>query len=97
MKRLQTLTLIATLLALGANARADERRVATLAPVGSPWMVILEKGAADLMVKTEGRTEIKYYPGGVQGDEKDVVRKMRLKQLDGGALTTIGLSTFRSL
>ena len=49
MKRLQNLTLIATLLVLSANAHADERRVATLAPVGSPWMTILEKGAAAKM------------------------------------------------
>jgi TRAP-type C4-dicarboxylate transport system substrate-binding protein len=95
MKLLQTTALL-SLLALTADARAEERRVATLAPVGSPWMTIMEKGAARLDAATEGRIEIKYYAGGVQGDENDVVRKMRLEQLDGAALTTIGLSKIYS-
>lgn len=74
-----------------ASASAAERRIATLAPVGSPWMTILEEGAEELRRATDGRIDIKYYGGGVQGDEKDVVRKIRLGQLDGAALTTIGL------
>ena len=45
-----------------------------------------------MATKTEGRVTIKYYPGGVQGDERDVVRKINLGQLDGAAVTSVGLS-----
>ncbi|HTE56653.1 MAG TPA: TRAP transporter substrate-binding protein DctP [Kofleriaceae bacterium] len=80
--------------ALGAagTARADEWRVATLAPEGSTWMKILSRGAEEVSKATGGRLSVKYYAGGVQGDEKDVVAKMQLGQLDGGAMTSIGLS-----
>ncbi len=73
-------------------ARADEWRIATLAPDGSAWMKILGRGADELNKATAGRVAIKYYSGGVQGDEKDVVAKMQGGALDGGAFTTIGLS-----
>src|SRR5690606_5583656 len=49
-------------------------------------------GAEEVNKATEGRVSIKYYAGGVQGDEKDVVAKMQLGQLDGGAMTSVGLS-----
>ena len=75
-------------------AAADnlEVRMATLAPDGSSWMKILNKGSAEVATKTESRVAIKYYAGGVQGDERDVVRKINLGQLDGAALTSVGLS-----
>ncbi len=77
---------------LAATAAAEDRRIATLAPPGSTWMKILEKGAQEIEQATGGRIAVKYYPGGVQGDERDVVRKIRLKQLDGAAVTSIGLA-----
>ena len=72
-------------------AQADEWRIATLAPDGSAWMKILGRGAEEVGKATASRVTIKYYAGGVQGDEKDVVAKMQAGQLDGGAFTTIGL------
>ncbi len=74
------------------NAEAQELRVATLAPDGSAWMKVLSAGAKKIKEATSGRVSIKYYSNGVQGDEKDVVRKMGLGQLDGAALTSVGLS-----
>ena len=87
-------TAVAASLTAIAPAAADnlELRLATLAPDGSSWMKILGKGAAEIGTKTEGRVTVKYYAGGVQGDERDVVRKMNLGQLDGGAFTSVGLS-----
>jgi len=82
----------AVLIGAAGAAQAEEWRIATLAPDGSAWMKILGRGAEELSKATTGRVSIKYYPGGVQGDEKDVVAKMQLGQLDGGAFTTIGLS-----
>ncbi|HEY1552675.1 MAG TPA: TRAP transporter substrate-binding protein DctP [Kofleriaceae bacterium] len=75
-------------------ARADnvELRVATLAPAGSPWMEVLDKAAAETKDKTAGRVTLKYFEGGQQGDERDFVRKIKLGQLDGAAVTSIGLA-----
>jgi TRAP-type C4-dicarboxylate transport system substrate-binding protein len=75
-------------------AAADnvELRFATLAPPGSPWMVVLEKAAAEIKEKTAGRVTLKYFAGGSQGDERDFVRKINAGQLDGAAVTSIGLS-----
>ncbi len=75
-----------------AAAQPVEVRLATLAPDGSSWMKILSRGGAEVETKTAGRVKVKYYAGGVQGDERDVVRKMNLGQLDGGAVTSVGLS-----
>jgi TRAP-type C4-dicarboxylate transport system substrate-binding protein len=93
-KLITTFVAAAASIALAGTAAADnvEVRLATLAPDGSSWMKILGKGAAEMDTKTGGRVKIKYYPGGVQGDERDVVRKINLGQLDGAAVTSVGLS-----
>jgi TRAP-type C4-dicarboxylate transport system substrate-binding protein len=75
-----------------AFAESQEIRVATLAPSGSPWMQVLERAASEIKEKTEGRVTVKYYVGGQQGDERDYIRKIKLGQLDGAAVTTVGLS-----
>jgi TRAP-type C4-dicarboxylate transport system substrate-binding protein len=80
------------LMGFTATASADEWRIATLAPQGSTWMKILDKGAAEIADATDDRIALKYYPNGVQGDEKDVISKMKLGQLDGGAMTIVGLA-----
>jgi TRAP-type C4-dicarboxylate transport system substrate-binding protein len=81
-------------LALSSPAAADntELRIATLAPSGSPWMEVLDKGQVEIKDKTAGRVNIKYFPGGQQGDERDFVRKIGLGQLDGAAVTSVGMS-----
>jgi TRAP-type C4-dicarboxylate transport system substrate-binding protein len=88
--------LCASLALVGAltPAHADnvELRIATLAPSGSPWMVTLDKTAAEIKEKTGGRVTLKYFEGGQQGDERDFVRKIKAKSLDGAAVTAIGLS-----
>ena len=91
--RLVSLSAVASL-ALASPAVADntELRIATLAPSGSPWMQVLGKGQAEIKEKTAGRVTIKYFEGGQQGDERDFVRKIGLGQLDGAAVTSIGLS-----
>jgi TRAP-type C4-dicarboxylate transport system substrate-binding protein len=75
-----------------ARAESHELRIATLAPAGSPWMDVLEKAAGEIADTTEKRVTIKYYPGGQQGDERDFIRKIKLGQLDGAAITSLGLS-----
>lgn len=77
--------------ALAAPAPAKELRVATLAPDGSAWMTILDRGASAVAEATGGRVVFKYFWGGAQGDDRDAVRKLRRGELDGAALTAVGL------
>ena len=82
------------LMLLIAPVRADEAYVlkfATLAPQGSTWMNIIADWAAKVEKESQGRLKFKLYPGGVSGDEPDVLRKIRFGQLQGGAMTGHGI------
>ena len=45
----------------------------------------------EIRAKTEGDLLLRIYPNGVQGDELDVIRKMRAGLLHAGAMTATGL------
>lgn len=82
------------LLLLPGSAGADNvLKVATLAPEGSTWMNLFHTFSKKVEERTAGRVKFKFYAGGVQGDEKDVLRKIRLGQLSGAAVTGIGLNS----
>ena len=66
-------------------------KLATLAPKGSSIMNIFEELSAQIREKTGNEVAFKIYWGGVQGDEKDVLRKIRLGQLHGGGFMGTGL------
>jgi TRAP-type C4-dicarboxylate transport system substrate-binding protein len=86
-------TLLAAVLCVASPAVAQTTlKIATLAPEGSSWMNLFHKWQHAVEARTEGRVKVKFYSGGVQGDERDVLRKIRLGQLSGGAVTAIGLS-----
>lgn len=74
-----------------AAAQNFELKFATLAPAGSTWMQLLEAWADEVREKSAGRLVFKIYPGGVQGDEPDVLKKIRFGQLQGGAFTGYGI------
>jgi len=88
---------LAAALALGTGAaRAQTLKIATIAPEGSSWMNDMRAGAKVIEEHTEGRVKFKFYGGGVQGNDKQVQRKMRTGQLHGGAFTSGGLNMFQS-
>ena len=70
---------------------AVQLKIATLAPEGSTWMVLMHELDDRVREATEGRVGFKFYAGGVQGDERIVLRKMRAGQLQGGGFTGNGL------
>ena len=51
-------------------------KLATVAPEGSQWMQELRAGADELSAATEGRVKLKFYTGGVMGNDKKVLRKL---------------------
>jgi TRAP-type C4-dicarboxylate transport system substrate-binding protein len=83
------------LFVLGSSANAQTIKIATLAPEGTTWMIAMRAGAAEIRERTDGRVKFKFYGGGVQGNDKQVVRKMRIGQLHGGAFTSTALGVFQ--
>jgi len=73
-------------------AGATQLKIATVAPEGSGWMQSMRLAAGEIKSKTNGRVEIKFYAGGVMGNDKKVLRKIRIGQLQGGVFTANGLS-----
>ncbi|TCT01182.1 hypothetical protein B1808_00660 [Pseudofulvimonas gallinarii] len=81
------------LLALAAPASAATVfKIATLAPEGTAWMREMRAAGEAIQTRTEGRVELKFYPGGVMGNDATVLRKLRVGQLQGGAFTGSELS-----
>ena len=62
-------------------------KIATLSPEGTFWMEHMRAGAEEIKKKTQGRVKFKFYPGGVMGNDENVLRKIRIGQLQGGAIT----------
>jgi TRAP-type C4-dicarboxylate transport system substrate-binding protein len=86
---------LALSLVLGAfagAASAKTLKLATVMPDGSSWLVEMRKAGKQIGVDTEGRVKIKFYPGGVMGNDKTVMRKIRAGQLQGGAFTSGALA-----
>lgn len=83
--------LIVTGTSFSAEAVAPEKepvkiKIATLAPSGSYDLL------RDLILeKTGNQVDLKFYYGGIQGDAKDVLRKIRFRQLHGATLSGYGL------
>jgi len=65
-------------------------KFATLAPEGTTWMKVMNDWNKEIQEKTGGKLKFRLYAGGVAGDEKDVVRKIRLGQLHAGGFTGVG-------
>lgn len=67
-------------------------KMATLAPKGTEWHGMLVELGQDWKAITRGKVQLKIYPGGIIGDERDMVRKMRIGQIHAAAITAEGLS-----
>lgn len=86
--------LILSLLCLSGSAGALTLKIATLAPDGSDWMKRMKAGAKEIAQRTDNRVKFKFYPGGVMGDDEAVLRKIRIGQLHGAAVTSGSLAPY---
>ncbi len=89
------LALVGVLLA-AAPVTAQTLKLATLAPQGSVWDQAMRAMGDRWSKETAGRVQLKIYAGGVAGDESDVLRKTRIGQFQGAAITVAGLSAIDS-
>jgi len=80
----------------GTSARAADAgiviKMGTSAPEGSSWHQIIKEMGEKWKQAPGGGVTLRVYPGGVLGDEPDLVRKMRVGQIQAAALTAVGLS-----
>ncbi|MGZ3404966.1 MAG: TRAP transporter substrate-binding protein DctP [Polyangia bacterium] len=89
-----TRALALSVLLVGAAARAQTPaptpeptllRMAAIAPEGTSWARELKAFARGVEAETGGALRIKWYLGGMAGDEAEEVSRIRRDQLDGGA------------
>jgi TRAP-type C4-dicarboxylate transport system substrate-binding protein len=88
--RLACLTLLLCL-SPASFAESYVFKFATLVPDGTAWMKEVDRWAAEVAQKSQGRLVFKIYPGGVMGDEPDVLRKLHSQQLQGAFFTGYGV------
>ncbi len=78
----------------GVLAKSIKFKIATLSPDGSMWMEKMLKGAKQVAAKTDNRVTFKFYPSGRMGNDKMVLKKIKIGQLHGGAVVSGSLSRF---
>jgi TRAP-type C4-dicarboxylate transport system substrate-binding protein len=87
--------IVALMLCIPSIGNAQEAtviKIATLAPDGSPWMKTLNTINTEVMEKTKGKVMFRLYPGGILGDERDMMRKVQIGQIQGAGLSSGGLA-----
>ena len=92
MKRISFILTLGFILVHVALAQEYTIKFGTLAPEGSSWMVVMREYDAAIRKESGGRLGFRMYPGGIQGgDEKSMLRKIRIGQLQSGGFTGVGL------
>src|SRR5712671_2890617 len=66
-------------------------KFATLASEGTTWLNVMKEYDQAIRKESGGRMGFKIYPNAVQGDELDVLRKIKLGQLQSGGITGNGM------
>ncbi len=93
MRRVFIFVLLTFVSVLISNGWAQKHTIkfATLAPEGSTWMVVMKEYDKELREKTNGEVGFKIYAGGVLGDEKDVLRRIRIGQIQSAGFSGVGM------
>ena len=66
-------------------------KIAVVTPEGSTWTQTLRQMSSEIRTETNGEVVFRIYPGGVSGDELDVLRKMRANRIHGAGLSGVGV------
>lgn len=92
--RFAAIVLLAWLLAVAWShaQRATRMRIGTIVPAGSLWDETLRRMGQDWSRISNGSVRVQVYAGGSLGDELEMVRKVRQGQLQGVALSSVGLA-----
>lgn len=85
------LFLASPLLPAGQLSAQYTLKYATLAPEGTVWTKYIKLMKEEIAEKTDNEVELKLYLGGVAGDEKTMVRKLKAGLIDIAAFSGQGL------
>ena len=89
MKWMKTIVLLLFMPLIGS---AQIIKIGSIAPDRSPWNEALKEIGREWEKITNGLVILKIYPGGIAGDEDDMIRKMKFGTLGGAVLTNIGIT-----
>ncbi len=89
--RLFALSLAFVLFVAAGFAQQYTIKFATVAPEGSTWMKVMREYDAAVRKESNGRLGFRIYGANIQGDEKTVLRKIRVGQLQAGGFTGVGM------
>ena len=89
----QAVILLVALFVAGAAHAQTALKLATLVPEGSVWDKNIKQMAEEWKTATGGRITATVYAGGSQGDEPQILRKMRVDALQAAAFTAVGLGS----
>ncbi|MES9967730.1 MAG: TRAP transporter substrate-binding protein DctP, partial [Sedimenticola sp.] len=73
---IRTLLLLISLL-LALPLQAVTLKIATVVPDGTSWMKAMRSAAKSIKQETDGRVKLRFYPGGIMGNDNSVLRKIR--------------------
>ena len=91
--RLRRIFAVLLLLAIcNASLVAQEIKLASVAPESSPYGAALNRMAAEWSRISNGRVRLRVYHNAIAGTEADVIRKMRIGQLQAAVLTSAGMN-----
>jgi TRAP-type transport system periplasmic protein len=92
-RRRLALSFVASLALAGVAHAQAPIKLATILPEGTVWDKNIRQMGEEWKTATGGRVTITVFAGGSQGDEPQVLRKMRLDALQAAAFTAVGLGS----
>ena len=84
--------LFAAVFLFALPVQAATLKIATVTPEGTQWMEDMRASAKEIKERTEGRVQVKYYGGGIMGNDTKVLGRIRIGTLQGGAFTPVALA-----
>lgn len=84
MTKLLFVSMLCALFGGMSPAHAIDIKIATIAPNQSEWMGEMRDAGKIIKERTDGRVNLKFYGGGVQGSSLKVMQKIKIGQLHGG-------------
>ncbi len=85
MKNILSISILSLL--MSASVNAITLKIGAIAPEGTNWANTIKDMSKEVKKATGGEVKFKVYYGGVAGDEPDVMRKIRVGQMNGGVFT----------
>ncbi len=89
---MKNLFLFAAVFLIALPLQAATLKIATVTPEGTQWMEDMRASAKEIKERTDGRVQIKYYGGGIMGNDTKVLGRIRIGTLQGGAFTPVALA-----